>query len=201
MDPDHLDDSLKDGRLEVSTSWETNADDGTAGSDVFSSLLEWLLVDGDKDDNVGTKAIGRCLLYIGDKVLGCREVDECFGAKVVDTHVPLLLASVNGNGSYTHGLCILAGERSETTSGTNNSSELAGLDAGFLQALVDRDTGAEDRCNGGQVTFLGDAGNVGSLGDAVLLEGAVDSVSRQKGSWAERLIGCLAVVTRQARAV
>jgi hypothetical protein len=66
---DHLDDGLEDGRLEVSTSWETNADDGAAWANVLGSLLEGLLVDRDEDDSVRTKTVGSSLLYIGNEVL------------------------------------------------------------------------------------------------------------------------------------
>jgi hypothetical protein len=69
LDPDHLDDGLENRRLQIGASWKTNADDCTAWADVLGGLLEGLLVDGDKDDNMGTKAIGCCLLYIGDEVL------------------------------------------------------------------------------------------------------------------------------------
>lgn len=69
LDPDHLDDGLEDWGLEVGTGGETNADDGTARSYILSCLLEWLLVDSDEDDRVGTETIWSGLLYIGDDVL------------------------------------------------------------------------------------------------------------------------------------
>jgi len=78
---------------------------------------------------------------------------------------------------------------------------LAGLNARLLQSLVDRDTGTEDRRNGSEVALLGDASNMGRFGDAVLLESAVDSVSRELGFRAERLIRGLAEVAGQAGAV
>lgn len=42
------------------------------------------------------------------------------------------------------------------------------------------------------------AGNVGSFGNAVLLEGAIDSVAGEEGLGAEGLIGLLAEVAGQA---
>jgi hypothetical protein len=69
LDADHLDDRLEDGGLEVSTSRQTDANDRSARADVLGSLLEGLLVDGDEDDSVGTKAVGRGLLDVGDEVL------------------------------------------------------------------------------------------------------------------------------------
>ena len=46
--PDRLraDDGLEDWCAEVCTGWETDGDDGPAGSEILSCLLEWLLVDG-----------------------------------------------------------------------------------------------------------------------------------------------------------
>ena len=45
------------------------------------------------------------------------------------------------------------------------------------------------------------ARDVGRLGDAILLEGAVDSVAREQGLRAQWLVGLLAEVTLQARSV
>ena len=72
---------------------------------------------------------------------------------------------------------------------------MAGLDTRLFQTLVDGDSGAEDRRNGSQVTFLGDAGNVSSFGNAVLLEGTVDRVSREKWFRAKGFVCLLAKVT------
>lgn len=178
MDSDHLDDSLEDGCLQVGASGETNADDGTAWADVLGGLLEGLLVDGNEDDNVGTKTIGCCLLDVGDKVLARGEVDKGLGTKFSGAHLLLLIAGVDSDCSYTHSLCVLASKRTETTTSTDDGGELTGLDTRLLQALVDGDTGTQNWSNGSEITFLGNAGDVSSLGDAVLLEGTVDSVSR-----------------------
>ena len=43
-------------------------------------------------------------------------------------------------------------------------------------------------CDGFEVTLLGNTRNVCSLGNAVLLEGAVDGVARKEGFSAEWLI-------------
>lgn len=88
----------------------------------------------------------------------------------------------------------MTGERTKTTSGTDNGSELARLDTRLFQTLVNSNSGAENRSNCSKITFLGNAGNVGSFGDAVLLEGAVDSVSREKWFRAEGLVCLLAKV-------
>lgn len=181
LDPDHLDDGLEDGSPEVSTSGKTNADNGSTRSDVLSSLLEGLLVDSDEDDSVRTKTIGCCLLYIGNDVLGGSKIDECFTTELLSDHLLLLVTSVNTDDTAAHSLSVLASERSETTTSTDNGDPLAGLDTGLLQTLVDGNTGAENRCNGIKSTLLGDASNVSSLSNAVLLEGAVDCVARKEG--------------------
>jgi hypothetical protein len=69
------------------------------------------------------------------------------------------------------------------------------LDSGLFQALVDGNTSAENGRDCGQVTFLGDAGDVSGFGDAVLLKGAVDRVSREKWFRAEGFVCLLAEVT------
>lgn len=188
LDPDHLDDGLENGGLEVGTSWETNADDGAAWSYVLGGLLEWLLVDSDKDDCVRTKTIRCGLLNIGNEVLGCRKVNKDLTAKLLGNHLLLLVASVDANDTAAHCLGVLASKRSETTTGTDDSDPLTGLDVGFLHTFVDGDTGAENGSDGGKIALLGDAGNVSGLCNAVLLEGTVDCVTRKERLCAKRLV-------------
>lgn len=188
LDPHHLDDGLEDGSLEVGTSGKTNADDGSARSDVLSGLLEGLLVDSDEDNSVRTKTIRCGLLYIGNDVLGGGKVDECLTTELSSDHLLLLVTSVDTNDTAAHSLSVLASKRSETTTSTDDSDPLTGLDARLLQALVDGDTGAENRRNGIKSALLGDAGNVSSLSNAVLLEGTIDCVAREKGLCAEGLV-------------
>jgi hypothetical protein len=187
LDSDHLNDGLEDGSLEVGTSGETNADDSTARSYILGRLLEWLLVDSDKDDSVGTKTIRCGALYIGDEVLGSSKVDEYLTTELSD-HLLLLVTSVNTDDTAAHSLSVLTSKRSETTTSTDDGDPLAGLNTGLLQALVDGDTGAENRCNGIKSALLGDAGNVSSLSNAVLLESTIDCVTREEGLGAEGLV-------------
>jgi hypothetical protein len=191
LDADHLDDGLEDGRPEVRAGGQADADDGAARADVLCGLLERLLVDGDEDDGVRAEAVGGRGLHVCDDVLALHEVDKGFAAELLH-HLLLVVACVDANHAAAHCLGVLAREGSETAAGADNGDELTGLDARLLQALVDGDTGAEDGGNGGEVALLGDAGNVGCFGNAVLLEGAVDCVSGEQGLCAERLIRCLA---------
>lgn len=181
LDPDHLDDRLEDGSLEIGTGGKTNADNGSARSDVLSSLLEGLLVDSDKDDSMGTKTIRCGLLYIGNNVLGGCKVDECLTAELLGDHLLLLITGVDTDDTAAHGFSVLASERSKSTTSTHDGDPLAGLDTGLLQPLVNGDTGAENRCNGIKSALLGDAGNVSSLSNAVLLKSAIDCVAREEG--------------------
>jgi hypothetical protein len=201
LNADHLDDRLEHGRLEVRTRRQTDANDGTTGTDVLSRLLERLLVDSDEDDSVGPQTVWRSLLHIGDEVLARRKVDKGLGAQLLRAHLLLLRARVDGNRPQAHDLCILARQRSQTASCTDDGDELAGLRAGFLQALVHRDTGAEDGRDGGEVAVLRDASYVRGFGDAVLLEGAVDGVAGEEGLGAQWLVGLLAEVAGEAGAV
>lgn len=75
------------------------------------------------------------------------------------------------------------------------------LNARLFEALVDSDTGAQNWGNSGEIALLGNACDVGSFCDAVLLECAVDSVSRQKRLRAKGLISLLAEITGQAGSV
>lgn len=100
-----------------------------------------------------------------------------------------------------HGLGILDGDAAEAAASTNNGDCLARPHERLLDALVDGDAGTENRRNGLEVGALGDARNVGGLGNGVLLERAVDGVARQQGLFAERLVAVLAVGAAEARAV
>lgn len=76
MDADHLEHRLEDGCADVCACWQTDNNDGTSGADILGGLLEWLLVDGDKDDGVGTETVGCGGADILGDVAGLGEVDE-----------------------------------------------------------------------------------------------------------------------------
>lgn len=200
LDSDHADDSVEDGGGERGVGGKTDADDGTLGSDVLSSLLEGLLLDGDEEDTVGAETVSGGSLDIADDVLGLGEVDESLGSERLAESL-LLLTTIDGNGVEAHGLAVLESDGTETTTGTDNGDVLAGADTGLLETLVDGDTGAENGGDGLEVKLLGDAGNVGSGGEGVLLEGTVDGVSRHLSLGAERLVGLVAVSAGEARVV
>lgn len=181
----------------------------------LSSLLEWLLVDGEKDDGVGAKTVLSGGLHVLDDVFALREVNKGERAELL-AHLLLLLTSINGNGSKTHGLCVLLSKRTKTTTGADNGDGLARASARLLQALVDSDTGAQDRRDGVKRDVLGNAGNVRGFGNAVLLERSVDSVSREQSFRAElyrlaaverhdrrtyRFIGLLAEIARETGSI
>lgn len=200
LDGDHADDSVEDGSREVGVGGETNAHHNTARADVLGSLLEGLLADGDEEDSVRAEAVAGGGLNLRDEVGRGGEVNIGGGTELL-AKLALLLTTIDGNGVDAHGLGILKSDGAETTTGTDNGNGLAGLDTGLLEALVDGDTGAQDRGDGLEVTLLGDAGNVSSLGDSVLLERAIDGVTGKESLGAERLVGLLAVSAAQARAV
>ena len=144
--------------------------------------------------------LGR-LLHLLDHVLASGEIDESCRTQLLQAHLLLLVARVDGDHVQAHGFGILLGEGSEAATSTNDGDGLARLSTRLLQALVDGDTGAENGGDGSEVTLLGDAGNVGSLSDTVLLEGAIDGVAGEEGLGAEGLVGALAEVTSKAGAV
>lgn len=150
---------------------------------------------------MGPKAIGGGGLYVGDEVLGCSKVDKGLGTELLGTHLFLGVAGINGDCAYPHGICVLYGERSETTTSTDNGCPLAGPDTRLLQALVDGDTGAKNGRNSIERQVLGNASDMCGFGNAVLLECAVDGIPGEEGLGAKRLIGLLAKVTSQAGAV
>jgi hypothetical protein len=130
--PDHLDDRLEDWCLKVSTGGETNADDCAARADVFSSLLEGLLVNSDEDDGMRTKTVWRSLLHVGHHVLGGGKVDEYLCSELLRAHLLLLGTGIDGNGAKTHDFGVLASKGAETTPCTNNCDPLAGLSTRLL---------------------------------------------------------------------
>lgn len=219
LDSNHTDDGVEDRSLQVSTSGQTNADNGTARADVLfnmlvltirsghgsenaylSGLLEGLLAHGEQNDGVGTKAVLGSGLHILDDVGALGEVDESSGAHAL-AHGLLLIAGIDGDGVNTHSLSVLQGKGAETTTGTNDGNGLTGAHTRLLDTLVDGDTGAEDGSDGGKIAALGYPCNVGGLSDGVLLEGTVDRVAREEGVGAERLVSLLAEVAGKARAV
>lgn len=200
LNRNHLDDRLEHRRLQVRTSGETNAHDGATRPHVLGSLLERLLADRDEDDGVRAQTIWRSGLHVLDDIARFSEVDKVLCAECA-AHLGLFVARVDGEGAETHGFGVLDGERSETTSGTDDGDPLTGLCAGFFESLVHGDTGAEDGCDGVEGEILGYAGNMGGLTDAVFLEGAVDGVTRKEGLRAEGLVGLLAEVAGEAGAV
>lgn len=172
------------------------------GKDTYlGGLLEGLLVDGDEDDGVRAEAVTGGSLDVLDEVGALCKVDKVRGAELGQAHFLLLVARVDADDVETHGLCVLAGEGAETSTGADDGDGLAGAGARLLESLVDGDAGAQDGGDGGKVALFGDAGDVGGLGDAVLLKGAVDGVAGQEGLGAEGLVGGLAEVTCEAGAV
>lgn len=200
LDGDHADDALEDRGRDAGSRWQADADDGSAGPHVVGGLLEGLLGHGEQDGGVGAQAVRGGGLDVGHEVLGGEEVDVGRGAQLLGG-LALLLAAVDGDGVDAHGLAVLQGHVTQTTTGTGDGDPLAGADTGLLDSLVDSDTGAEDGSDGLEAHTLGDAGNVGGLGNGVLLEGAVDGVTGERGLSAEGLIGSHAVGAGQAGAV
>jgi hypothetical protein len=200
LDLDHANDSVEDGSRELSTGGETDADNSTLGSDVLGSLLEGLLGGSDEESSMGAETIRGGGLDISDNVLGLGEVDEGLSTEG-QAKLLLLLTTVDSNGVDTHSLSILNSNGSETTTGTDDGKWLAGLDTGFLDTLVDSDTGAENGRDGLKVTLLRNTSNVNGLGDGILLERTVDGIAREESLGTERLVGVLAVRAAQARTV
>lgn len=80
-----------------------------------------------------TQSVLSSLLDIGDDVLTGGEVDEFCGAELLETHLALFVAAVDGDDAETHGLCILLCEGSKTATCTDNGYGLAWTGAGFFE--------------------------------------------------------------------
>lgn len=93
---------------------------------------------------MGTETIFGGSLDILDNVLALAEVDECVRAQLL-AHLLLVVASIDSDGADTHGLAVLLSERTETTASTDDGYCLARASTGFLDALVDSDTGTQNR--------------------------------------------------------
>lgn len=91
------------------------------------SLLEWLLIDGNEDDGVRTLSVFGRLLHLLDHVLAGGEIDECLCAQLLQAHLLLLVAGINGNHVQAHGFGVLLSEGSETATGADNGDGLAWL--------------------------------------------------------------------------
>lgn len=91
------------------------------------SLLEGLLVYGNEDDGVRALSVFGRLLHLLDHVLASGEVDECLRAHLLQAHLSLLLAGVDGDHVQAHGFGVLLGERSKTATCTDNGDGLARL--------------------------------------------------------------------------
>lgn len=200
LDGDHADDSLEHGGLEVGLGGQADADDGAVGANVLRSLLEGQFGDGEENDGFGAVAVGRGGLDIGDQVLAGGVVDIGSGTEREGVFA-LLVAAVNGNDVQAHGLGVLDGHVTETATGTDNSDKLAGASVRLLEALVDGDTGTQDGGHGLEGHLLGEAGYTVGIGDAVLLEGAVDGIARKSGLFAKWLIHLTTEGAVEARAV
>lgn len=199
-DLDHSNDRTENWRLQVSTGRQTDADNSAAWANVLSSLLEWPLVDGEKNDGVGAETVLSGGLHVLDDVLALGEIDECVRPELL-AHLLLLLSGIDGNGSETHGLCVLLSERTETSSSSDDGYSLAWAGTGLLETLVHGDTGTENWGDLVEWDFFGDSGNVCGLGDTVLLEGSVNCVTRDKSLSAERFVRLLTEITLQAAAI
>lgn len=157
------------------------------GGTYFSSLLEWLLVNSYQDDGMGSKTISGRSLHISDNVLAGHEINERTCAKLLG-HLSLLITTINRNDLQTHSLSVLASQRAESTTSTNDGDGLARSGSRLLESLVDGDTGAENGRDGLKIAFLRNTSDMSSFGDAVFLEGTVDSVAGEEGFGAKRLI-------------
>lgn len=200
LDLDHAHDSLKHGCGDESVAGQTDAAHHTARADICGGLLEGLLGNGEEDGGVRTQAIWGGGLDVGNQVLGGEEVNIGSGAQLCAS-LALLVTAVNGNGVDAHGLAVLESHVAKTATSTGNGDPLASAEAGLLDALVDGDTSTQHRGDGLEVDTIGDAGHVGSLGDGVLLERAIDRVAGQRGLGAQGLVGGHTVGARQTGAV
>jgi hypothetical protein len=151
-------------------------------------LLERLLVYSDQDDGVRSLSVLSRLLDLLNNVLATGKVDEGGGAQLLKTHLLLLVAGVDGDDPQTHGLRVLLGEGSESTTSTDDGDSLPWASVGLLKSLVDGDTGAKYGCYGIEGNVFVKAGDVSSLGNAVLLEGTIDGVAGEESFGAKRLI-------------
>ena len=77
---------------------------------------------------------------------------------------------------------------SKTTTGSGNDEPVTSLGVGLLDSLVDGDTSAQDGSSIVQREIIWNLGQLGSVGDSVLLEGSIDRVARALRRLAERFV-------------
>jgi len=196
-DGDAVEDDVEDGQAH-GTWGKTDADDGAVAADVVHGIREGLGRHSDDQDTVGTKS-ARQALHLGDHVL-LEEVDEVVGTQA--RHKAAFVgAAVDTDDNHAHGLGVLNGQMAQATASSNDSNNLTRPDLGLLQTFVDSDTGAKDRCSLFERQTIGDPCDMGSLSEGVLLERAVDGVSRVLLLEAEGLVTLEAVLAGTASGV
>jgi hypothetical protein len=137
---------------------------------------------------VGSLSVFSRLLNLLDHVLAGGKIDEGGGAQLLQAHLLFLVTRVDSDDPQTHGFGVLLSKGSKSATSTNDRNRLSWAGTRLLQTLVNCDTSAQYRRNCIERNVFVKAGNVSGLGNAVLLEGAVDSVARKKSFGAKRLI-------------
>lgn len=135
------------------------------------------------------------LLDRGDRILR-RGVDRDLGAEF-PREGELVLRDVDRSDPQAHRDRVLHGDVPEPPD-AGDRHPLPGAGAGALEALVDGDAGAQDRCDLERVAALGQAGGVRRIDEHVLAERPVDRVAAVALLLAEGLPAGAAVLAHTA---
>lgn len=137
---------------------------------------------------------------LGDEVGGFCKINEDLGTEVL-SELGLSSAGIDPKDAEAHQTAVLNAETAKTTTGTGDGEPLARFDTRLLDGLVDGDAGTEDWSDVGKVSTSGNGCGMYGLCDGVLLEGAIDGVSREKGRGTVGFEAVVAVFTGQTGTV
>lgn len=87
-------------------------------------------------------------LHIRDDILTRGKVHKSITPQLLETHLPLLIASIDSDTPQSHGLGVLLRQTSQSTTSADDGDSVTWPGAGFLQTFVDGDAGAEDGRHG-----------------------------------------------------
>lgn len=96
----------------------------------------------------------------------------------------LVVINIGGNDMHAHGLGILHGHMTKPAN-ARYDHPFAGPHFGFLETLVDGDTGAEHGCSGTEFQIVGKSANEFRIGKPVFRKAAIDGITRVLLTWAK----------------
>ena len=174
----YLENGEEDAGVQFRLRWQTDSHQGTTLPKVIDSLGVSAGAGSGDDGGIGTRPASDPL-DLCDDILGLGEVDPSIRTELLHAKLTLLLSTVDGDYSKTHGFRVLDCKMAETSTSTRENDPVVGKGLGILEGAIYGNTCAED----GGGCFGADAlGNGGDDVDPrldVLLECTIGGVSAE----------------------